>query len=90
MKMPRLTVRRLMIAVAILGSMFAGWSLMARRAATYREISAYHAEAWGRIDTTGTPEADARVDWHRAMAEKYRDAARYPWLPVATDPPEPE
>ena len=31
-----------------------------------------------------------RADHHAAMAEKYRHAARYPWLPVAPDPPEPE
>jgi hypothetical protein len=31
-----------------------------------------------------------RADHHAAMAEKYRHAARYPWLPVESDPPEPE
>jgi hypothetical protein len=28
--------------------------------------------------------------WHEEMARKYRFAARYPWLPVAPDLPEPE
>jgi hypothetical protein len=28
--------------------------------------------------------------WHTQMAEKYRRAARYPWLPVEPDPPKPE
>jgi hypothetical protein len=28
--------------------------------------------------------------WHQALAPKYRHAARYPWLPVMADPPEPE
>jgi hypothetical protein len=28
--------------------------------------------------------------WHEAMARKYREAARYPWLPIEPDPPEPE
>lgn len=32
----------------------------------------------------------ARNEWHILMAEKYRLAARHPWLPVAPDPPEPE
>jgi hypothetical protein len=27
--------------------------------------------------------------WHEAMAEKYRQAARYPWFPVMPDPPMP-
>ncbi|MBV9510926.1 MAG: hypothetical protein JO303_11665 [Caulobacteraceae bacterium] len=32
-----------------------------------------------------------RLDrWHEAMAQKYWQAARYPWLPVARDPPRPE
>lgn len=31
-----------------------------------------------------------RVAYHAAMARKYRRAARYPWLPVEPDPPEPE
>ena len=31
-----------------------------------------------------------RADHHAAMAEKYRHAARYPWLPVESGPPEPE
>jgi hypothetical protein len=28
--------------------------------------------------------------WSRQMGEKYLRAARYPWLPVAPDPPEPK
>lgn len=28
--------------------------------------------------------------WHFKMYAKYDQAARYPWLPVAPDPPEPE
>jgi hypothetical protein len=28
--------------------------------------------------------------WHLLMAKKYQRAARYPWLPVAPDPPEPQ
>jgi hypothetical protein len=31
-----------------------------------------------------------RTAWHAAMRTKYEHAARYPWLPVAPDPPEPE
>jgi hypothetical protein len=28
--------------------------------------------------------------WHAEMARNYQHAARYPWLPVAPDPPKPE
>jgi hypothetical protein len=27
--------------------------------------------------------------WHNALNQKYARSARYPWLPVAPDPPEP-
>jgi hypothetical protein len=30
------------------------------------------------------------VEYHSAMARKYRRAARYPWLPVEPDPSEPD
>jgi len=30
------------------------------------------------------------ADFHAAMRAKYERLARYPWLPVAPDPPEPE
>jgi hypothetical protein len=30
------------------------------------------------------------IAYHEAMARKYDRAARYPWLPVEPDPPEPE
>ena len=31
-----------------------------------------------------------RADHHASLARKYERAARYPWLPVEPDPPEPE
>jgi hypothetical protein len=30
-----------------------------------------------------------RVEYHAAMVRKYRGVARFPWLPVEPDPPEP-
>jgi hypothetical protein len=33
---------------------------------------------------------EMRVEWHRRLIVKYEWAARYPWLPVWPDPPEPE
>jgi hypothetical protein len=30
------------------------------------------------------------IAYHKALAQKYRGAARYPWLPIEPDPPEPE
>jgi hypothetical protein len=37
-----------------------------------------------------SPEAAALADYHERLAEKYREAARHPWLPVEPDPPEPQ
>jgi hypothetical protein len=34
--------------------------------------------------------AKRRFTYHARLCEKYRRAARYPWLPVEADPPEPE
>ena len=34
--------------------------------------------------------AKALLNYHSVLTEKYQRAARYPWLPVAPDPPEPE
>jgi hypothetical protein len=31
-----------------------------------------------------------RVDYHAALARKYRRAASYPWLPIEPDPPKPQ
>jgi hypothetical protein len=32
---------------------------------------------------------NALVNYHSALTQKYEGAARYPWLPVAPDPPGP-
>jgi hypothetical protein len=51
----------------------------------------------GSVETTmeGSPGYDAdslrrRSEYHRRLRRKYERAARYPWLPVAPDPPEPK
>jgi hypothetical protein len=39
---------------------------------------------------TGTPITRARARWHEILQDKYRKAARYPWLPIDPDPPKPK
>jgi hypothetical protein len=34
--------------------------------------------------------AEARASYHAGLKRKYEEAARYPWLPVDPDPPEPK
>jgi hypothetical protein len=31
-----------------------------------------------------------KIFYHESLARRYERAARYPWLPVEPDPPEPE
>jgi hypothetical protein len=86
----RITVRRMMVAVAITG-VGLGWQLD-RRSASLRREAARHAgdSSLVSLEEICNPATEAGKVYHRAMAEKYRHAARYPWLPVAPDPPEPE
>jgi hypothetical protein len=88
---PRFTVRRLMLAVAIIGSAL---GLTIERRERFRWIAMRH-RAWvpkrfPRIKPVGMEEKDWRlIEWHQSMARRYEQAARYPWLPVAPDRPEP-
>jgi hypothetical protein len=65
MRPRRLTTRRLMVIVAIIATLLAGRAWMIRREALFRDLSAYHAMEWERIDTTGSPDVDARAEWHQ-------------------------
>jgi hypothetical protein len=102
MRPPRFRLRTLLIAVAVV-SVALGGELMRRRRISHREQAASHsdAEELSRAyadDARGQPGpiAPQRVAWgevlaayHAAMSRKYERAARYPWLPVAPDPPPP-
>jgi hypothetical protein len=59
-----------------LKSRFGGTSGM-----TVEEITRLH-DDYGRMMD--------RADHHASLARKYEEAARYPWLPVEPDPPEPD
>src|SRR5579862_1676552 len=99
---PRFTVRRLMVAVAIVGISL-GLEGIRRRKAEYSKRWEYHRgnNVQGRMDLTdglfrmhrGGPipfrelARESQIQYHGKMARKYERAARYPWLPVAPDPP---
>jgi hypothetical protein len=111
----RFTVRRMMIAVAIVGAALGLglWGMRATRWANDCKTRAGWHTSWGRYmiaeadeyriaiesGTSLHPEAKnypryearerARGRFHLRLAAKYERAARYPWLPVAPDPPEP-
>jgi heme exporter protein D len=99
----RFTVRRMMVAVAVVALLLMAVSTLQRRA-HLQGLADYHAERARQIRSSSapiqTPDGDysqprseaalRRAGYHHALAEKYDFAARYHWLPVAPDPPEPE
>jgi hypothetical protein len=98
---PRFTVRRLMVAVAIVG-LGLGWIEVRRKQFTSMALDHYRKfrepcdeEGFG-VSSTPPISEERRVvlrerdAYHQAMCDKYHQAARDPWLPVTHDPPEPE
>lgn len=105
MRLPRMTTRRWMLAVAVVALL----CLLEHRRRTFRSRAAYHQSRLSGLGVALSYDGhlrfykhqdqgikwltnnEAKVPaWHEAMARKYRDGARYPWLPVEPDPPEPE
>lgn len=94
MRLPRVqfTLRRLIVAVALVGTIL---GVLAGRRSQFRGLAAYHSAKGRAMINGGLPRDDSaawkleRDLWHGVLAEKYKRAARYPWLPVAPDPPEP-
>jgi hypothetical protein len=101
MKVPRfrLSIRRMMIVVAIVAACFWG-SASIRRRGRFSDM----ARIWGNTEAALCETAQGSVPgphgdpaYNRVLAEysgkmrmKYERAARYPWLPVEPDPPEPK
>jgi hypothetical protein len=99
-----MTTRRWMIAVLAVAGVLAIGIELGRRRGEHLGLVAYHAEL-GRYDgyvfgDGVVPRSDprtrervitslAKIDHHEQMAEKCRYAARYPWLLIEPDSPEP-
>jgi hypothetical protein len=92
MRLPRVrfTVRRMMIAVAVVGVALGMCLWMVRRSKIFRERSNDHGRTWAAMMERGMEPGNGLADYHRRLSEKYDRAALIPWLPVAPDPPEPE
>lgn len=99
MRIPRMTTRRWMVAVFVIALLLYG-AAMWRRSVRFRALGDEYAD-WLNVEMLPSS-ADmndvarakainaAAHEWNRAMALKCRRAARYPWLPVEPDPPEPK
>jgi hypothetical protein len=98
----RFTIRRLMIAVAVVAVMIRAdemrrrWTTFSAKGAEYRQRAGF---LWSKANALATISPDdldqpPRIlelsEYYRDLAEKYERAAARPWLTVAPDPPEPE
>jgi hypothetical protein len=87
----RLTVRGMMLAVAILAVVLGVLIERRRRfraiAGGYRSEQASHSSIL--ISLGRNPAIAERDAWLRKMVAKYERAAGCPWLPVPPDPPDP-
>lgn len=101
MQLARFRLRTLMIVVAVVGLLLGGGLTLRRRSAQFRVLAQHHHALAGFATMTYadgsstefrlTPEGyQAKQDWHLVLRDKYKCAARYPWLPVPADPPEPK
>ena len=84
MRFPRLTIRRLMIVVAIVALLLATFLLLNDRRKRFAILANSH--GLRAIDEVKAN----RPGRHYQLWEKYTYAAHHPWLPVASDPPEPK
>ncbi len=104
MRLPRVrfTVSQMLVVVAIssAGLGLIRWAReMGRRADRYNDRAGWHRANVGNSNGSlavlrgrdaGLAAGLARQDaYHAAMAEKWSRAARSPWSPVPSDPPEP-
>jgi hypothetical protein len=93
-----MTTGRWIIAVAVAVAV----ATIRARSERFRSLAEYHAARiarWSRgsdgryrmyVDGRGELVTRAASDWHSHLVEKYERAARYPWLLVEPDPPEPQ
>jgi hypothetical protein len=102
----RFTVRRLMASAAIVGIVIGGVLKVPEwleRSREYQRRNWDFSEIRNALPTASIPAGiapedlkayrlyqDRRREWADRMVWKYARASRYPWLPVAPDPPEPK
>ena len=91
MRLPRMTTRWWMVAVVGVFLTVAR-SVYLQRQLALRQRAAYHEKIERLVTDTSAAQVPVNAairDRHARLKEKYWRAARYPWLPVEPDPPEP-
>src|SRR6187549_3347389 len=94
MGLHRFRLWTLMLAVAVVGALL-GYGVQRAR---YLRLADLHRIQASRAMADTRPQGLAirvvrmtpRAVWHLELARKYERVARYPWLPVPPDPPEPQ
>jgi len=97
MRLPRMTTRRWMIAVAVVALILWMASLLLLSARYRKRAGQYELELMGATPILMGPRERHRIVrppsahllWAREMANKYRRASWCPWLPVEPDSPPP-
>ena len=85
MKLPRLTTRQLLILITVAGIAFATIAWMQRRAMTFHGLADFHAERARQVSYACRINSKL-LEYHEALARKYKTAAERPWMPVVADP----
>lgn len=96
MPRPRLTVRTLMVAVAVVVVLIGPPVVLIRQAARFDRLAGYHLNRLVTYEGQRPSRSPSKVsanlkmaDHHYALYVKYARAARSPWWPVDPDPPPP-
>jgi hypothetical protein len=87
----RFTVRRLMVAVAIVAALLGTRHAWLMRGYYLERADHFRLIQW-QLRSQGSHAGLEPLAWiahYRSLEAKYERAARYPWLPVAPDPPGP-
>jgi hypothetical protein len=88
MRPPKMTTRRMIITVAVVGLVLAGVIETRRRRERFLRIAEFH-ERHSPYSYIGffEPHVTPLGQWREEMGQKHRRAAARPWLPLGPDPP---
>ena len=88
----RFTVRRLMVAVAVVAVMLSILAELSRRRIQFGRMAAYHRRRRGSVVAPFDfcHVGNEKQFFHAIMERKYMRARSSPWISVPPDPPEPK